>query len=72
MTKGELSDEKGNKMSRVMHSAWSSFIKTGDPSRGWEKYTPAARRAMCFSAEGIVFRDIDRVEEMLWIDGLLK
>ena len=65
-------DEKGNKMSRVMHSAWSSFIKTGDPSRGWEKYTPAARRAMCFSAEGIVFRDIDRVEEMLWIDGLLK
>ena len=65
-------DEKGNKMSRMMHSAWVSFIKTGDPSRGWEKYTPAARRAMCFSAEGVVFRDIDRVEEMLWIDGMLK
>ncbi len=65
-------DEKGNKMSRMMQSAWVSFIKTGDPSRGWEKYTPAARRAMCFSAEGVVFRDIDRVEEMLWIDGMLK
>lgn len=64
-------DEKGNKMARVMHAAWVSFIKTGDPWRGWEKYTPAARRAMCFSAEGIVFRDIDRVDEMLWMDGLI-
>ncbi len=65
-------DEKGNKMSNIMHTAWSSFIKTGDPSRGWEKYTSSQRRAMCFSAEGIVFRDIDRLEEMMWIDGLLK
>lgn len=65
-------DEKGNKMSNIMHTAWSSFIKTGDPSRGWEKYTSSQRRAMCFSAEGIVFHDIDRLEEMMWIDGLLK
>ena len=65
-------DEKGNKMSNIMHTAWSSFIKTGDPSRGWEKYTSSQRRAMCFSAEGIVFREIDRLEEMMWIDGLLK
>lgn len=62
-------DAKGREMSDIMHAAWVSFIKTGNPWNGWEKYTADSRRAMRFSTEGIVFRDIERLDEMLWLDA---
>lgn len=65
-------DENGGKMARMMHDAWVSFIKTGDPQvKGWEEYSAKARKAVRFSTDGAKFAEIDRIDEMLWFDSLL-
>jgi para-nitrobenzyl esterase len=40
----------GEGLSADLHDAWGAFATSGDP--GWDRYTPAGRRAMIFAAEG--------------------
>lgn len=64
-------DEKGEATARMIHDAWVSFIKTGDPDiNSWERYTPQLREALRITAEGTEFGKIDRLDEMLWLDDI--
>jgi len=47
-------------LAALIHGAWTSFIKTGNP--GWPAYTVPDRRAMIFEAESRVEADALRLE----------
>jgi para-nitrobenzyl esterase len=51
-----------------VHSAWVSFMKSGDP--GWDRYDSERRATMIFDSESKVVDDPDGETRALW-DGLL-
>ncbi len=56
----------------MMHAAWTSFIRTGDPSceaAHWPAYDTGRRPTMVFGDAGGVVDDPDGAERRLW-DGL--
>jgi carboxylesterase type B len=64
-------DEAGHDMALIIHNAWVNFIKTGDPGYNWKKYDCKSHTAMRFTMEGIKLQSIERIDEMLWLDGIL-
>jgi para-nitrobenzyl esterase len=52
-------------LASLMHGAWISFIKTGDP--GWPAYSVSDRRVMIFDAQSRVEADAMRLEREVWL-----
>ena len=57
--------EPSRELAALMHGAWISFVKMGDP--GWPAYTTPERRAMIFDAESRVEADAMRLEREVWL-----
>ncbi|RDI53304.1 carboxylesterase/lipase family protein [Nocardia mexicana] len=51
----------------AMHAAWVSFVRDGDPGRGWPRYTPDTRETMIWAAQSHTAADPFAAQRAVWL-----